>query len=376
MRVAAAAAFVLLASAHVVRNFDAAKLWPDSTDVLAASIMTEVGEAAAKGGVPGDETLAKVRQLAALEPLSWEPFLVQGAIALRSGDTKRAEHLIESARDRAPRSPAARYLLADVYLRTDRPLEAMREMAVLNRLVPAASAQLAPSLADYARTPGAVPKIRRILESYPELETPLLAKLSWDPKNTGLIISLASGKRAAGPAPDWQRLMLTTLVNDGQYEEAHAIWRTFAGVPEARPGIYDPAFADRNATAPFNWQLAQGAGGVAERANGGLQVLYYGRDNAELASQVLLLPPGRYRLGMTLTGDVAEAAGVSWRLICLPGNREIVSLRLKQAGPAGGEFVVPADCKAQRLTLVGQAPDVPDSADFRVSGLQLTSIQS
>lgn len=359
----------------MVRTQAAESLWPESPKVLGASIMAEVGRAAAKGGVPDDRTLEKVRQLAALEPLSWEPFLVQGAIALRAGDTRRAEHLIRRARDRAPRSPAARYLLADVYLRTGRPLQAMTEMAVLNRLLPTASAQLAPSLADYAHTPGSVPKIRQILASFPELETPLLAKLSWDPKNADLILALASSSRARGPAPDWQRLLLTTLVNNGEYGRAQAIWRRLAGVKDGF-GIYDPAFADPDAPAPFNWQLAQGAGGVAERANRGLQVLYYGRNDAELASQVLLLPAGRYRLEFNLTGDVTEASGLSWRVTCLQANRDVLNVRLTQSGRLGGEFVVPPDCAAQRLTLAGQTPEVADSVDFRVSGLQLTSIRS
>ena len=338
--------------------------------------MTEVGIAAGKGGEPGKDTLARLGILAARQPLSWEPFLVQGAIALRNGDLIRAQHLIESARDRAPRSPAARYLLADVYLQSNRPLRAMAEMAVLNRLMPAASAQLAPSLASYAQTPGAVPQVRQILQSYPELETPLLAKLSWDPKNADLILALASKKRSLGPAPDWQRLMLTTLVNNGQYEKAHAIWRQLAGIPNLRGGFYDPGFSDASAPAPFNWQLAQGAGGVAERSSGGLQVLYFGRDDAELASQVLLLPAGRYRLVMNLSGDISGNSGLKWKVTCLPENRDIFTLAIGKPGPAGGEFAVPGDCKAQRATLAAQAPELPDSVDFRLSGLQLIRIRS
>lgn len=334
--------------------------------------MKDVGTAAGKGEEPGSQTLFKLRQLAARQPLSWEPFLVEGAIELRKGKLVRAGNLIESARDRAPRSPAARYLLADVYLKSNRPLQAMGEMAVLNRLVPAASVQLAPSLAGYARTPGAIPQIRQILASYPELETPLLAKLSWDPNNADLILSLASKKRAAGPAPDWQRLMLTTLVNNGQYEKAFAIWQRLAGVPNLRGGFYDPGFVETSAPPPFNWQLAQGAGGVAERNSGELQILYFGRDNAELASQVLLLPPGRYRLQMTLSGELPQAA--SWRVTCLPANRDIASIPLAKTGPAGGEFNVPGDCKAQRVTLAAQASDLPDSVDFRISDLRLARI--
>lgn len=334
--------------------------------------MTDVGTAAGKGREPSAQTLAKVRQLATERPLSWEPFLVQGAIALRKGDLARAARLIGSARDRAPRSPAARYLLADVYLQSNRPLPAMREMAVLNRLVPAASAQLAPSLAGYARTPGAIPQIRQILASYPELETPLLAKLSWDPNNADLILSLASANKATGPAPDWQRLMLTTLVNDGQYEKAYTIWQRLAGVPNLRSGFYDPGFVETSAPPPFNWQLAQGAGGVAERNSGELQILYFGRDNAELASQVLLLPPGRYRLQMSADGELPQSAG--WRVTCLPLNREIAAVPLSKPGPVDGEFDVPADCKAQRMTLAAQASDLPKSVSFRLSDLRLARI--
>jgi hypothetical protein len=247
---------------------------------------------------------------------------------------------------------------------------------VLNRLVPAASVQLAPSLADYARNPGSVPQIRQILTSYPELETPLLAKLSWDPSNADLIMTLASGKRAIGPAPDWQRLMLTTLVNNGQYEKAYTLWRKLADVQGLRSGFYDPGFTDASAPAPFNWQLAQGAGGVAERSSGNLQVLYFGRDDAELASQVLLLPPGRYRLTMNVSGDVADTNGISWTVTCLRSQREALKMRLVKAGSVSSEFVVPgSDCPAQRVTLGAVAPEIPDGADFRISGLQLTSLR-
>lgn len=369
------ASFVLLAGGHVVRGLSAETLWPSNPEVLGKAAMAEVGAAAGQGREPDKATLAKLQLLAGERPLSWEPFLVQGAIALRKNDFGRAQRLIIAARDRAPRSPAARYLLADVYLRTGRPLQAMTEMAVLNRLVPAASVQLAPSLAEYARTPGAAPKIRQILASYPELETPLLAKLSWDPKNTDLIMALASTRRTNGPAPDWQRLMLTTLVNNGQYEKAYTLWRKLADVQGLRSGFYDPGFTEASAPAPFNWQLAQGAGGLAERDSGSLQVLYFGRDDAELASQVLLLPPGRYRLAMNVSGDVAQSNGLSWRVTCAGSNREVYRMPLAKPGDISGEFVVPGDCAAQRFTLAAQAPELPDSAEFRISNLRLTSLR-
>lgn len=186
-------------------------------DALAAQIMGDVGRAAAQGEPPSNETLAKVERLAADNPLNAEPFLVHAAIALKNGDNVRAERLLVAARQRAPRSPAARYLLGDLYIRTARPLEAMTEMAVLNRLVPSAGVQLAPALAEYARSPGAVARVRSILASYPELEVPVLAALSSDPRNADLILSLASQRTGQGPPPDWQRLMLISIVNIGEY---------------------------------------------------------------------------------------------------------------------------------------------------------------
>jgi len=337
--------------------------------------MEDVGKAAGANQTPGERTMADVHRLATERPLAWEPFLIQGAIALKSGDYARAEPLIRSARQRAPRSPAARFLLAESYLETDRPVEAMTEMAVLNRLVPAASAQLAPALAEYARSPGAIPRIRTILTSYPELETPLLAKLSWDPKNTDLILALATTSPTTGPPPDWQRLLLTTLVNDGQYDRAYAIWRKFSGAPDLRGGFYNPTFADKAAPAPFNWEFAQGAGGVAEAGENGLQVLYFGRDSVALATQVLILPPGRYRLQVTASGNIASDSGIGWRAVCLPSQRSVLTLPLR-SGAVSGEFEVPVDCGAQRIMLAADAPDVPQSADFRVSDLELTRIPS
>lgn len=336
--------------------------------------MGDVGRAAAAGKPPGNDTMAKVEQLALAQPLNAEPFLVHAAIALRNGDTRRAEQLLIAARQRAPRSPAARYLLGDLYIRTGRPIEAMSEMAVLNRLVPSAQVQLAPALAEYARSPGAVPQLRTILASYPELEVPVLAKLSSEPRNADLILSLASPQAAEG-APDWQRLLLTTLVSNGDYERAYAIWRKLAKVPELRGGFYNPIFSDRAAPAPFNWQFAQGQGGVAEPSDGGLQVVYFGRDTVDLAQQVLLLPAGSYRLAMKISGDLAGDDSLGWKVTCLGTNREIFRLPLRGAGLVSGQFVIPADCRAQRIALAAEAPEVPEAADFLVSGLQLTRLQ-
>ena len=341
--------------------------------MLSAGIMGDVGQAAARGRAPDGRTLARLEQLAAKDPLSAQPFLVQGAIAAREGDYERAERLLASARQRAPRSPAARYLMGDLYLRTNRPVDAMAEMAVLNRLLPAGSQRMAPSLAAYSKSPGSVPQIKTILESYPELEEPLLATMSSDVANTDVILRLASAHKPKGPAPVWQRLLLTNLVEQGEYRKAYSTWSRLSGVAAA-PGLHNPQFDASNAPPPFNWRLAEGAGAVVEPSSGGLQVVYYGRDNLALAEQVMLLPAGRYRLAANVSGSFPQGSGVAWRVKCLPDGPELMMLPLAGPGPLGREFTVPAGCAAQSINLMGMMLEVPGASDFRISGLQLVRV--
>ncbi|NUT01548.1 MAG: hypothetical protein HOP96_11285, partial [Sphingomonas sp.] len=80
------------------------KAWPSHSSVLGARIMKGVGEGAARGAAPDQGIMAQIGRLAAVEPLAAEPFLVNGAVALRSGEYREAEGLLSMARQRAPRS--------------------------------------------------------------------------------------------------------------------------------------------------------------------------------------------------------------------------------------------------------------------------------
>jgi tetratricopeptide (TPR) repeat protein len=114
----------------------AARLAAYLPEALVGSAMAQVGMAAAKGEDPPPSALARLRALARLAPLSPEPYLVNGAIALRSGDFERAEKLLLQARQLAPRSAAARILLADLWVAQGRIRDGFGELAALSRLVP------------------------------------------------------------------------------------------------------------------------------------------------------------------------------------------------------------------------------------------------
>jgi tetratricopeptide (TPR) repeat protein len=355
------------ASSNVVES-----AWPSHPQVLTSSIMADVGKAAAEGDEPGEPTLAELRQLAASEPLAVEPMLIQGAVALRSGDYKRAEALLLEARRRGPRSPGARYLLGDVYLRTGRPLQAMAEMAVLNRLIPAASMQLAPALAQYAMTPGAGAsgQVASILAAYPELEQPLLAELAKEPKNADLVLLLAGRSRSRTASPPWQRVLLNSMIKTGEHAKARAIWAKLARVPEAEPGLFNAAFQPINAPPPFNWEITGGSGGVAEAREGGLEILYFGRDDVVFARQTLLLRPGRYRLQMNVTARSGDPAAAAWSVSCLGAKEALIDLPLR-SGAVGADFSVPGGCPVQEIRLRAEGKEFPEQADFRIADLRL-----
>jgi hypothetical protein len=140
-------------------------------------------------------------------------------------------------------------------------------------------------------------------------------------------------------------------------------------------GLFNPSFGQSDAPPPFNWAFASSAGGVAEPSEPGLRVLYFGRDDMVLASQMLLLPAGEHRLEMQVAGSSGEGSQIAWTVKCLPSGRELLRLPVRPQGAAAstsGEFQVPSQaCRAQQLELKAVGTEFPQPADFRVSGLEL-----
>ena len=359
----------------------AARAWPDHPRVALARSMGEIGTAAAAGKPASPATLARVMAAARRGPLATEPFLIAGAAALSEGDAARAERLFLETRRRDPRSAAARYFLAQHYLVSGRPVEGLAEASVLTRLVTGGSSALVPGLVQYARDPGAVPHLRRMFAINPDLRERVLVELARDASNASLVIALAGGEPAGGTAaaPAWQGVLLASLIERGDTAGAYRLWQRVSGSREETPGLFNPTFARLAAPAPFNWTLASGKFGVAEPvALGGLQLIYYGRDEAKFASQLLLLAPGEYELGMQVTRDGGGSRGgasrLGWTLTCHGGGRRLLDLPLAKADAAGalaGRFTVPANCPAQLLVLGATPEEIARPEQVTIGKLQL-----
>jgi hypothetical protein len=371
---AAEVARLTTASAVAEKNPNrAAALAPTDPDALVQQAMSEVGAAAARGSAPGLGTRERLRLIARLSPLRPEPYLVEAALDSRAGDYDRAEKLLLAARWRDPRSPAARYLLADVWLRQGKVTESLEEIAVLARLIPGAAVGLAPALAEYARGPNARDQLGPAISRNPQLKAPLITALAADPANADLVLSLA-GDDARSPDPEmraWQRRLLDGFLSQGQYAQAYSLWRKMVAVPvDGQALLFNGGFRRLAAPPPFNWDFYSGPAGVTEATGGHLRVIFYGRESAPLASQTLLLPEGQYRFRAPLNGNAPRGA-LLWTLTCLPDSNELMRI---DATSGAGSFTVPPVCRAQKLSLVGQIEDMPTDSDVRIGPALLQRI--
>lgn len=350
----------------------AARFAPEIPPVRAALAMAEVGAAASTGLTLPRQTTERLNRLSFTAPLRPEPYLVNAALAAREDDFARAEALLAHARWRNPRSPGARYLLADTLLREGKVIEGLREMAVVSRLIPSTSVQLIPALADFAQTPGAREQLDAVLRANPRLKLPLLNALASDPANAGLVVALAGADSASADprTKQWKSRLVEAFVERGDYASAYALWRQFAGLPaSASPLVYNASFNETPAPSPFNWTYSSAGGaGLAEPANGRLRVIYYGRKNLGLASQLLLLEPGSYRFAAPVSGTAAAGA-IAWTLTCVPSRAQLMQLVVGQGDSA--RFTVPAGCPAQRLVLKGRRSEMPQNSDVQIGPVVL-----
>lgn len=371
-----------LVAAQVVRNAAvatlaakrpdaAARFWSGHPATETSLSMREIAEAArARRPVP-DAVFGTMTDAAIKEPLAPEPYLVSGVQAELSGNGK-AQRAFEAAQWRDPRSLPAAYFLADRYFRTGDVDHGLAEVAALARLSPNGNATVAPYLAAYGRNPANWPALRTMFRANPELAQSALFALSSNLATVPAALALADPHERPEHA-QWLPAVINTLVAGGQYAKAREIWaRTALGGSATSQLIYDSSFSDRSALPPFNWTLTTSGVGLAERQPGGrLHVVFYGQEDGILASELLMLAPGEYRLSMQFAGDSSRGRVLNWSIWCDRADAPIASVTLDAAAARGWQFTVPAGCPAQWLRLSGASGELPQQVDATLTGLKL-----
>ena len=368
-------AMLVLRDALVRSNLDsrpgwAAQVWPGHPETAIANGMIQIGKAASAHVAVGVSLTQPVIEAVRSSPLSVAPFLVEGVKRQEAGDEVNAGKLFLAAEQRNPREVAPHYFLAAHYAKSGQAGLGLTELGKIIRLVPGSAAQLAPRIAAGARQAGGPAMIRSLVADSPELRDDLLRAMATDGRNLDFVLSL----QTASSASDWQPIMVQSLINAGLYGKAFDLWARVSGVHLAavnRPLVVDPNFR-LSAPPPFGWTLATGSSGVAESSDGGLHVVSYGRDPFVVASQTLLLPPGSYRLAQRVMTASGSSAVLNWQVSCLGPDRKIASFAQETAkSDILGKFTVPSGCAAQRIDLMSNAVDDPQTSDFMLGPVAL-----
>lgn len=347
----------------------AARIWPGHPDVEISRAMTEIGGLAARVKPVPPSAFATMESAARKAPLAPEPFLVLGAQAQLSGDQSRSLQAFSAAVARDPGSPAAHYLLAGALLRAGDAVRGLREIDLVARLAPAEVANVVPFVAAYAKDRENWLQLRQLFVSNPVLERTVLSVLAADASNTDTVLALANKRERA---PRWLPILLNSLVAARQYGRARAIWASAAQAGSGADRLYDGDFAEAKAPAPFNWVLVSSIVGRAERgARGGLHVVFYGREDGLLARQLLLLPPGGYRISMEMAATARDAHALTWSVRCDGRAGPIAAIPLDVARSRSWRFSVPAGCAAQWLELSGVSTNAARQSEATIQNMRL-----
>jgi hypothetical protein len=321
-----------------------------------------------------DAAEAQARRLLTMAPLETGALRDLGAIAEARTQNALAFDLMERAGRRGFRDVYTQSWLLRQALRTRDPYAASLRADALMRTSPDLRDRLFEALTSMVNDPGFIDPLSRRLAADPPWREPALIYLSQHCRDPRPVALLYQGLVNFGSPPNEQEsgALLGRMTKDGRYEQAYLLWISY--LPSRALGnlgdLYDGGFQGLPGSPPFNWNLAETPGVLAEMAKpgsglkSGLHVEFPVDHAASLAEQLLVLPPGAYLLsGRFLLARPASGAHLQWTVTCAGAPRAPLATT-RQNGDAGSAwatfsvaFSVPENCDAQWLSLVGLPGD-------------------
>ncbi|WP_353204008.1 hypothetical protein [Sphingomonas sp.] len=318
---------------------------------------------------PSDADLAFASHVATRQPLVALPYYIAAATRAPSAvQTARALNALALQRDPRLR-PAWAWRVTDRAQANDvgPTTHALIRLAVLS----AEAGPIWSAIAQISADPAARKEIKAEIARGASWRDVYLTALSGSTVDRAIVFEMleSAGKHApvtnvAPPpgTPDDRRAFLAQMITQRDYERAYLAWvQWLPAASQAAVGhVFDGDFKGAAALPPFSWELANGTGGTtAIVPASGLSIDYSGSDGSVLASQMVLLQPGRYRLVTQATFQPVSnengTAPLTWTLVCVGGNTPLNDLPVPLDGSAkrvaGAPFEVAAGCAAQTLSL-------------------------
>jgi hypothetical protein len=358
---------MLIAGAIVLRT-GLAQLMVRQHPLAAAAIAPSNGEiatAAARaaleaGAKPGSEKVRGLVTAALARDTSLTAALELRALDETDGGSKsRAQALFLLSNTISRRSLSTRVWLVQRAVEHGDVEGALRNMDLALRTSLSAPQLIFPALTRAIDDPALIPPIARMVDRPSEWRAAFLdtaARKAHPAAAAGLLLAMRD--RRAVTTGEFDRKLIARLVGSFQFALARRLEQRFNPSYGASPLLADGGFTGVSARHPFGWGLVDESDmGAAFSRLAGRPVLSYRALPArtgQVAAQLLMLAPGRFRLAAATAQIDDPAAPPRWLLTCAErGGGQIASLDqpVRAGGAAAAAFAVPADCPAQWLTL-------------------------
>ena len=318
------------------------------------------------------------------DPLNARALRILAQVSEHNEDNARTKALMQGAAQRSPQESLAIFWMMRENFQDQNYAEAIRYADSLLRTRPQLAEHVFPMLGRVAEIPSAKAELTKILAKDPPWRPQFfnaLPRYITDAR-TPLELFLSLRDAATPPTDAERQAYLQALIQHKLYEIAYYSWLQFLPADQlTRTGrLYNGSFEVAASGAPFDWVFKKGAGvniKFAPRPDRERQqalLIEFGPGRVDFGTgitELVLLPPGDYRLEGTYKADLVSQRGLQWSVRCADAAEPIgVSTTMNGSSPVWQNidltFTVPeSDCPAQYLSL---ALDARSASEQFVSG--------
>ena len=319
------------------------------------------------------EARSRAEAVLLADPLNARALRILGLLTAVDGDQAKASKFMQAAVKRSLEESMALYWMLQENSKNKDYQKALFYADAFIRTRPQFAEYIAPVIAAMAESGEAQAQatLKAALAQDPPWREEVLAALPKHARDarTPLNLLLSLKTSPAPPTKPELRSYLEFLINRKLFDLAYYTWLQFLPTDELGTLTFltNGSFEKHPSGLPFDWTFPRGGSGVtvdiAARSDAADQhalVLQFGPGRADFpgVSQLILLPPGAYRLKGKMKGEFSGPRGLRWRLLCANDQRSEIA-----AGPMfigldprwtdfKLSFVVPdMDCHAQYLSL-------------------------
>ena len=305
--------------------------------------------------------------------LQEEPFLFEAVAHMRTGNKVMVPKLLEEARRRNPRSTEVRIFLLDHYLSTGNVAASINEIGVLKQLLPAASEPLDSTAINLLAEPKTREQAVKAIRTSP-MRMAILNDLARYGASAYLILAITPDLKRFPVGSDG---IVDAFINRGDVSGAFLLWAQMQSIDASKgqERVRNASF-NQKPNPPFGWKLFGGPSGTAGISNGALQVTHSGESSNVLLTQLLMLPPGSYRLSFEAKKGAENATNFVWRLDCVGSGEKLLELPFASLysfeKQMADRFVVPPQgCPGQFIALAGRALEIPETRTIRINWVSI-----